>query len=58
MHLLRAAHQRGLGVMPVVGNTEQMIMDDSARPLAREWAADLVRTIGNEPAPGVLGRLQ
>jgi len=37
-------------VMPVVGNTEQMIMDDSARPLAREWAADLVRTIGNEPA--------
>jgi hypothetical protein len=49
VHLLRAAHQRGLGVMPVVGNTEQMIMDDSARPLAREWAADLVRTIGKEP---------
>jgi len=49
-HLMRAAHDRGLGVMPVVGNTEQMIMDDSARPLAREWAADLVRTIGNEPA--------
>ena len=49
VHLLRAAHQRGLGVMPVVGNTEQMIMNDSARPLARDWAADLVRTIGNEP---------
>jgi hypothetical protein len=49
VHLLRASHQRGLGVMAVVGNTEQMIMDDSARPLAREWAADLVRTIGTEP---------
>jgi TRAP transporter TAXI family solute receptor len=49
-HLMRAARQRGLGVMPVVGNTEQMIMDDSARPLAREWAADLVRTVGKEPA--------
>jgi hypothetical protein len=48
VHLLRAAHQRGLGVMPVVGTTEQMIMDDSARPLAREWAADLVGTIGKE----------
>ncbi len=50
LHLLRAAHQRGLGIMPVVGNTEQMIQDDSARPPAREWAEDLVRTIGNEPA--------
>ncbi len=50
VHLLRAAHQRGLGVMPVVGNTEQMITEDSARPLAREWAEDLVRTIGSEPA--------
>lgn len=49
VHLVRAAHQRGLGVMVVVGNTEQMIMDDAARPLAREWASDLVRTIGDEP---------
>jgi len=49
-HLMRAARQRGLGVMPVVGNTEQMIMDDSARPLARAWAADLVGAIGKEPA--------
>jgi hypothetical protein len=48
-HLMRAAHQRGLGVMPVVGTTEQMIMDDSARPLAREWTADLVGAIGKEP---------
>ncbi len=49
VHFLRAAHQRGMGVMPVVGFTPQMITDESARPLAREWAADLVRTIGDEP---------
>ena len=49
VHLVRAAHQRGFGIMPVVGNTEQMIMDDSTRPLAREWAVDLVSTIGKEP---------
>ena len=48
-HLLRSAHQRELGVMVVVGNTERMIMDDAARPLAREWAADLVQTAGKEP---------
>jgi hypothetical protein len=48
-HLLQSAHKRGLGVMPVVGNTEEMIQD-SARSKAREWAADLVKTIGKEPA--------
>jgi hypothetical protein len=49
VHLMRAAHKRGLGVMPVVGTTKEMIENDSARPLAREWAADLIRTIGKEP---------
>lgn len=49
IHFVRAAHQRGIGVMPVVGYTPQMIQDDAARPLAREWAADLVETIGREP---------
>jgi hypothetical protein len=49
-HLLGAAAARGIGVMPVVGNTEAMILDDSTRPLAREWAADLIRTIASEPA--------
>ena len=49
VHLLRAAHQRGMGVMLVVGYTPQMITDQSARALAREWAADLVRTAGGEP---------
>jgi hypothetical protein len=50
VHLMQAARKRGLGIMPVVGNTEEMIQQDSARPLAREWAADLVKTIGKEPA--------
>src|SRR5690242_18381698 len=49
-HLLQSAHKRGLGVMPVVGNTEEMIQQDSARAKAKEWAADLVKTIGKEPA--------
>jgi hypothetical protein len=49
VHLVRAAHQRGIGVMPVVGYSREMIMDDAARPAAREWAADLVKTIGKEP---------
>jgi hypothetical protein len=50
LHLARICHERGIGLMPVVGNTEDMIMQDSARPAAREWAADLVKTIGKEPA--------
>ncbi len=49
VHLLHAARQRGLGIMPVVGITEPMIMEDSARPLARAWAVDLVTSIGKEP---------
>lgn len=48
-HFVRAAHQRGIGVMPVVGNTLQLIPDPASRPAAREWAADLVNTIGKEP---------
>jgi trimethylamine-N-oxide reductase (cytochrome c) len=39
LHLARVCRERGIGLMPVVGNTEEMIMQDSARPLAREWAA-------------------
>ncbi len=48
-HLMRAAGQRGIGVMPTIGNTEQ-IMEDSQRPAARELAADLVAAVGKEPA--------
>ncbi len=49
--LARVCRERGIGLMPVVwGYTEDMIMKDSARPLAREFAVDLVKTIGKEPA--------
>ena len=40
--------------MVVIGNSESMIVDDAAHPIdfdaAREFVADLVKTIGNEPA--------
>jgi hypothetical protein len=49
--LARACRERGIGLMPVVwGYTEEMIFQDSARPQAREFAVDLVNTIGKEPA--------
>jgi hypothetical protein len=49
LHLVRAAHDRGIGVMPVVGYARDAITNEAARPAAREWAADLVKTIGKEP---------
>jgi hypothetical protein len=49
LHLVRAAHQRGIGVMPVVGYAREAITNEAARPAARDWAADLVKTIGKEP---------
>jgi hypothetical protein len=48
-HLVRAAHERGIGVMPVLQYARGMSMDTSAWPRAREYAADLVATIGREP---------
>ena len=49
VHMVRAAHQRGIGAMIVVNYSREMISDEAQRPAAREWAADLVRTIGKEP---------
>ena len=54
VHFVRTAHQRGIGVMIVVGSAfprqaTQAADDEAAKPLAKEWAADLVKTIGNEP---------
>jgi hypothetical protein len=48
-HFVRACHERGIGVMPVVGYTREMISDKGLRPLAREWAAFLVETLSGEP---------
>src|ERR1039458_8963506 len=45
VHLVRACHQRGIGVMitPMWPRSET----PTESPLSREWAADLVNTIGN-----------
>jgi hypothetical protein len=49
LHFVRACHKRDIGVMPVVTYSREIIADKASWPLAREWAADLVKTIGNEP---------
>ena len=47
LHLVRAADQRGIGVMPVVGYGRQM--QSEGYPGAEEWAKFLVDTLGKEP---------
>ncbi len=47
LHLVRAADQRGIGVMPVVGYDRQM--QGEGHPGAEEWATFLVDTLGKEP---------
>jgi hypothetical protein len=47
LHLVRAADQRGIGVMPVVAYSPQM--QTNAHPGAEEWAKFLVETLGKEP---------
>ena len=47
LHLVRAADQRGIGVMPVVGYNRQMM--DEGYPGTEAWAKLLVSTLGKEP---------
>ena len=47
LHLVRAADQRGIGVMPVVGYNPAMQRE--GYPGAEEWAKFLVDTLGKEP---------
>jgi hypothetical protein len=49
LHLVRAAHQRGMGVMPTLMYARGLSMDRNRWPESREFAADLVATIGKEP---------
>ena len=49
LHLVRAAHQRGMGVMPVLQYGPGVSMNRSAWPSSKEYVADLVATIGKEP---------
>lgn len=48
-HFVRACHERGIGVMPVVGYARAWIRDVSLRPQARAWAEFLVATLSDEP---------
>jgi hypothetical protein len=47
LHLVRAADQRGMGVMPVVGYSRQM--RGESYPGAEDWAKFLVDTLAKEP---------
>ncbi|HPU55568.1 MAG TPA: hypothetical protein PLH97_04730 [Verrucomicrobiota bacterium] len=47
LHLVRAADERGIGVMPVVGYSREMMQP--GYPGAEEWARFLVDTLSKEP---------
>jgi hypothetical protein len=47
LHLVRAADERGIGVMPVVGYS--LPMQGQGYPGADQWATFLVETLGKEP---------
>ncbi len=49
LDLLRAAHARGMGVMPTLQYPRDEMMDESTWPKYRDAIADLVATIGHEP---------
>jgi len=49
LHFVRAAHARGIGVMPTMQYKYEEWKDKTAWPNARPFVADLVATIGKEP---------
>ena len=49
LHFVRAAHARGMGVMPTMQYKFGEWRDKTAWPNARPFVADLVATIGKEP---------
>ncbi|HUV71042.1 MAG TPA: hypothetical protein VMW15_15390 [Terracidiphilus sp.] len=49
LHFVRAAHERGIGVMPTMQYKFGEWKDKKAWPNSREFVADLVATIGKEP---------
>ena len=49
LHFVRAAHDRGIGVMPTMQYKFGEWRDKAAWPNSREFVADLVATIGKEP---------
>ena len=49
VHLVRAAHQCGMGVMPTIQYERGVSMDKNRWPSSKEFIADLIATIGKEP---------
>jgi hypothetical protein len=49
LHLVRAAHQRGIGVMPTMQYAPGIVTNRERWPESKEYVADLVDTIGKEP---------
>ncbi len=49
VHLVRAAHQRGMGVMPTLQYERGVSMDKNRWPSSKEFVADLIATLGKEP---------
>src|SRR4051812_5204354 len=49
LHLVRAAHQRGIGVMPTLQYAPGVSANKDRWPESREYVADLIATIGKEP---------
>ena len=48
-HLVRAAHQRGIGVMPTLMYPQGLPANKERWPEMKPWAADMVAAIGKEP---------
>jgi hypothetical protein len=48
-HLVRAAHARGIGVMPVLQYGQGVSMNKEKWPEARDYATFMVATLGKEP---------
>ena len=49
LHLVRAAHARGMGVMPTILYPREEEMDEAAWGKSRAFVADLVALLGKEP---------
>ena len=49
LHFVRAAHERGIGVMPTMQYKFDEWKDKTSCPNSREFVADLVAAIGKEP---------
>ena len=50
LHFVRAAHQRGMGVMPTMMYEAAVSANKERWPESRAWAADMVATIGKSRA--------